>query len=239
MTNPNAEPEFQKIGSLLPPISNSASPKGTVSSTLSGLPTHSGTTGSPSRELEASNSTGRLHGGIGSVATLAEMPTDLAAHPVAVIEASLRALLPPGVMQALSPQWRDNVGEYGFDGEIIGYDVGYMADADWARAVELLTIVNTPCPPGIAATAVTTLALRTKSRKEDGGDMRARTKLYAHDLQDYPADIVVETCRRWAESETFFPGWAELRDGLEWRVRKRRLMLEALSNRMKEYGEKI
>jgi hypothetical protein len=76
--------------------------------------------------------------------------------------------------------------------------------------------------------ALTELALLTKARNEDQISEQMRMALYLDRLSQYPADAVIHVCRSWADTNVFWPAWAELREKLESRVSGRRMMLKAI-----------
>jgi len=71
-------------------------------------------------------------------------------------------------------------------------------------------------------------ALVVKPSNESSQDHAMRIKATAIKLQDYPADIVKYALERVVESSTFWPSYAEIYKHIEWRVRNRNLLLDAL-----------
>ena len=107
---------------------------------------------------------------------------------------------------------------------------GDLSQKDVSDAVAVLEKANMPCGHETALKAVTALRLRTTAKPEHSNDIAAMVALYVDDMADYPEDVVIEACRSLARSNKWFPAWAELYEALEWRVRKRRLMLKAMTN---------
>lgn len=124
--------------------------------------------------------------------------------------------------------------EYGFDFEVAGYDFSKASHADLEEALPILEAVNQPCPPDIAAKAVGALKVRTVARKEQQDDLSLTVAVFTEDLMDYPPDVVIDACRRWASKEKWFPSWAELKDLLDYKAGKRRKILEALRKALNE-----
>jgi hypothetical protein len=87
-----------------------------------------------------------------------------------------------------------------------------------------------PAGGEVAVKELTRLGLQTKLRAEDGGTMEARLLVYAEDLAQYPADIVVDACRFWGRTEKFFPAWSELKDLLDVRVKRRKRLAAAVGH---------
>lgn len=138
--------------------------------------------------------------------------------------------LPETVRASLKDSWRTWTGADGqFDCELSRYEFGGAPDRDVDRAIAILKAANRSTPAEVAAKAVTALRLRTKARPEHKNDLDALVTIFADDLSAYPPDVVVDACKVWARENKWFPAWSELLDYLEPRVRKRRLMLDALS----------
>lgn len=145
------------------------------------------------------------------------------------VEAILEQDLPESVRASLKDVWRDWTDSQGrFDCELSHYDFHGAPAEDVEQALAILETANKPAPPDVAAKAVTALRLRTKTRPEHANDLDALVTLFADDLSEYPADVVVDACKAWARQNKWFPSWSELIDYLDFRVRKRRRMLEAL-----------
>jgi hypothetical protein len=71
-------------------------------------------------------------------------------------------------------------------------------------------------------------ALMSRSAKaDDQFDLTAR--LYADELKDYPADIVMDALRHVARADKWWPSWAELLEIVERRARPRRALMKALN----------
>lgn len=135
----------------------------------------------------------------------------------------------------MNSRWKDKTTtSHGFDTELIRYDFDGAPEDDVAAARDLLQAVNAPCPKEIAVTAITTLRARTKARSDQQQDQDTMLAIYASDVMEYPADIVVEACRSIGRSQVFFPSVSEIIDACEWRVRERRLLLRAI----REFVEK-
>jgi len=46
--------------------------------------------------------------------------------------------------------------------------------------------------------------------------------------------VVIDACRYWARAETWFPSWAELKDQLDARVKRRRRLRDAVMHPQKD-----
>jgi hypothetical protein len=103
-----------------------------------------------------------------------------------------------------------------------------------AAALSIARPFVAPCPNDIALVAITKLRQRCKARAEAVDDQAAWIETFRNDLAEYPADIVVDVCRTWADENVFTPAWAELRAMCEWRFRKRRSMYQAIERAANE-----
>ncbi len=76
------------------------------------------------------------------------------------------------------------------------------------------------------------LRYRTKMRSEGDADTEGQIAVYLEDLQKYPVDVVRVVLRGWVdgppEIAKWFPAWAELREELDRRIARRKLMLRCL-----------
>jgi hypothetical protein len=148
----------------------------------------------------------------------------------AEVDARAMASLPASVKASLSPRWHNEIGDDGqFNSEFCGYEVAPDCPlADLESALAIVDATMTPADAPVIATELAVLRALTKSRAEDEAIEKLAATALMSRLQDYPADVIVEACRRWTDGNTFFPSWAELKDSLDWRMRKRRRLKEAL-----------
>ncbi len=70
--------------------------------------------------------------------------------------------------------------------------------------------------------------LLVKPAGENAEDQSIRIKSLAVKLSEFPADIVAYALDRVVERSTFWPSYAEIYKHIEWRVRNRNLLLDAL-----------
>lgn len=141
------------------------------------------------------------------------------------IEQTLKKKIPQSVQVSLIPKLSNNHVN-GFS----GFEVTRPIPYDEVReAVLLLNEALQPCPKDVAIKAMFALKVRTANTPADREIAEERIGLYLADLQSYPQDVVVSACRSIANQSPYFPAWANLLRELEWRVRKRVKMLEALN----------
>ena len=81
------------------------------------------------------------------------------------------------------------------------------------------------------AQALTKLQVLTKRR--EGTDEELLIAAYMEKLSQYPANIVNWVLNDWADQNTFFPSWHELRDGLEFWDEDRRANYNKILNKLK------
>ena len=63
--------------------------------------------------------------------------------------------------------------------------------------------------------------------------------VYADELCQYPADLVVQVLKDWADQSTWFPSWHELHDNLQWQTDKRQFRVDALLAGPKKLPSKV
>jgi hypothetical protein len=134
------------------------------------------------------------------------------------------------VTSALRPVWDDHVGPYGWDGEIVGYDLGGVSlpfDAI-AEARALVLAALAPAPLGTIQAELARMKISTKSRADGEAEGRLAAAVFAEYLSAYPADVVIWACRKWARTEKWWPSWAELKDLLDRGVRRRAALAKIL-----------
>lgn len=74
-----------------------------------------------------------------------------------------------------------------------------------------------------------------KQQTDFTGELTLR--VYARDLQEYPADVVRQVLRDWPNGSKWWPTWSELREKLEAGVRPRRLMRTMLEHKARKIEE--
>lgn len=216
---------FRPIGSLTPPIENSR----TVSASTQTTPSmSSATSGLPSPESAGQRSIGRRRGAT-DAATLPSVKEAFAANNPTLVDRSLLASLPPCVTSALVPVRVDHSTErYGYDAEIVSYTVGNAPLEEIKRALWMVEYTLRPTPDAKVKSELARLKVTTKSRAEAGEDLALALAAYAEYLAKYPEDVVVDALRYWARNETWWPSWSELKGLLDYRVKKRRALRDAL-----------
>lgn len=118
--------------------------------------------------------------------------------------------------------------DFGFDFEIVGYKFAGAPKVDVERAIEMLELADQPCPTELATKAMAELSLRTKSRSQGQLDLTLTIRSFVDELAAYPSDVVIDACKSWSAMSKWFPSWCELKDLLDYRVKKRRAYLDAL-----------
>lgn len=116
------------------------------------------------------------------------------------------------------------------DFTLTGYIVSRpIPEQDRQQAIEILNEAMLPCSKDIAVQAMFALKVRTASTAAEREIAEERIGLYLADIIAYPKDIVIAACRAIADESRWFPAWADLRKGLERRLRERKCRLEALN----------
>lgn len=225
MDDHREERGFQPIGSLTKQAANSLSP--TVS-TPTPSPRNSATIGLVSPAARDSRPIGRQHG---EIAVVRSPGAEGKLPSPAQVDQNLLASLPRSVASALRERIIDrSTPEYGWDCEFVGY---YQIDAPEADVAEALMQTNAtliPVPGEVVKAELARLKVTTKSRAESGDDLKLTLAAYAEYLAEYPADVVVDALRWWARNEKWWPAWAELKELLDRRVRRRKALKLALTD---------
>jgi hypothetical protein len=121
------------------------------------------------------------------------------------------------------------MGPYGFDPMTESFELEAPVDAEeLVRARGLVAETLKPAERPLIADELAKLRLRTKS-SDPPEFLNAQLNLYADDLAEYPADVVVDALRSWGRRETFWPSAAELIGECDRRVLRRKRLRDALS----------
>lgn len=163
------------------------------------------------------------------------MPQEIALRPgqppsSKAVDQRLQALLPQSVASGLRERWVDRYGsDGGWDGELAGYTLPDNISAqDRNAAILVVSQALVPCPPENIEGELLRMRVSTKSRLTDEDEIVAQFSVYAALCERYPVDVVIEALRYIGENEVFWPALAEVKAALERRVKRRRLLLEAL-----------
>ena len=186
--------------------------------------TNSVISGTPHQARKGSNLTGTLHGGTSVVTTRSGPPS------VWQTDQMLVASFPPSVSLWLRAN-EEVETVIGADGQfeearLLGYGGKVCPNAD---AAGMIAASMVPLSRADTLKELAGLKALTKSRAEQGADLKLMLAGFAARLDEFPADVVLEACRRWGNRETFFPAWAELRAECQQLVRWRWLTAEALN----------
>lgn len=172
------------------------------------------TTGTASLAPPDARSIGLRPGGTGVAAT---PRSPLAAFDLGPTVAAQRLapLLAPHIV------WgeRTTFSERGFEGVQL-VDVAARSEPP-PLARSLLEEILAPCGARFAASKLAELRALTASRARDGEDIAAMASAYTVRLAEYPADVVMAACHAWADRETFWPAWADLKAECDKRMRGR------------------
>ena len=113
---------------------------------------------------------------------------------------------------------------------LLRYDVHVTDETSLDRALNAVQASLTPLPDKQIGERLTMLAtLVVKPAGETAKDQAIRIKSLTAQLIKYPADIVLYAVQKVGESCTFWPAYAEFHKHIEWRVEKRRKLMEALT----------
>ena len=158
------------------------------------------------------------------------LPAAMAARDPEAIERALVRSLPPSVASRLTERRVDcSTAEYGYETKFGGYscDVG-MADSDLAIALETVERALFPCPKEVIHRELLRLKLMAGARTLSEDEVLFQLAIYAEELAKYPEDAVVDALRHWGRTQKWWPAWAELKELLDDRVKRRNALMEAL-----------
>ena len=132
-----------------------------------------------------------------------------------------------------APVYVDRITDRGgWDGYITGYeirsDVPAEAAAQAAKGLKFYQQLCAPLHDQDLARELCRLRTMLAVRAETELDWQFKLHSYMEELEEYPADIVVQVLRYWGRNEKWWPTWAELHDLLERRVRTRLACIHAL-----------
>lgn len=158
------------------------------------------------------------------------MTTDGISLPVSTAEPA-RALSCPSFNRSwLKARYRVVNGEFGYDEIEDGFDLaGQPSEAELGGALRELDAALAPGDERAIALELARLRSLTKAKDEPGV-----ASAYLQELRRYPAWAVIEACRECAESEKFFPAWAELHDRLERKLKRFRQQIAACERALRQ-----
>jgi hypothetical protein len=158
-----------------------------------------------------------------------------AAPPIsaAELDRALLAKLPPSFASSITERTEPIYGTSGYDERLTGYELTRPIPADEAvEALAILVEANKPADEVFILQELARMRRLTKARPQDADDLTLMAAAYAEEMAAYPADVIASACRKWAAMEKWWPSWAELKDLLEFRMRRRKAMLEALQRQL-------
>jgi hypothetical protein len=119
---------------------------------------------------------------------------------------------------------------YGYDFEP-DYALVGPVDADALQQMRrALADALVPAPGPMIAKEIARLGMVCKVRAEEVDEIKLRIGVFADELREYPADVLVDACRFWGRTEKFFPAWSELKDLLDVRVKRRKRLAAAVGH---------
>ena len=127
------------------------------------------------------------------------------------------------------PVWRDRWIKGKWDGDLVSFDIPATTPEIRLQAADLVRLSLTPMTPNECFGLLGELKLTTASRPDQGDDLEALLKVYQRKLQEYPADVVRAVLTTQADLSKWWPTWAELKERLDTRTNRRRVMLTALT----------
>jgi hypothetical protein len=206
------------------------------SRTTRSTPSPSGSTGTGAAAMpraEASRPTGMLPGQTGSIA---KSPTALLAAAMAGADPtatarSLTAALPASFVAILDPivhRTFPSTGEA--RREFLAWRLtGPVPNQDRSQVLEIVQRTLIGMPRAELSKLLVALRVTTVTRAETPELVDLQLQVYADKLAEWPADVVRALLTRWPETSRFWPTWHECLTFMEPLTRKRRALLEVLS----------
>lgn len=125
--------------------------------------------------------------------------------------------------------WSDKTTTHGWDGDLVGYKLPAMTEEKRTQALHLVDQSLMPMTQSECFGLLGELKLTTMSRADQGHDLEAQLKIYARKLQEFPADVVRHVLTSQSSHSKWWPTWAELKDRLDFGLRRRLKLKEALT----------
>lgn len=143
------------------------------------------------------------------------------------------AKLPPSFVFSIAERTEHSYGSHGYDERLTGYEFTRPIPADEAAgALAILVEANKPADEAFIVQELARMRRLTKARPQDADDLTLMAAAFADEMAAYPIDVIQSACRKWTAAEKWWPSWSELKDYLEFRMRKRRAMLNALQRQL-------
>lgn len=144
--------------------------------------------------------------------TQSKLPAVEVSHTsMALVEDSLKALLPQSVMQSL-----EEVHNSDFD--VVAYTVnGVCSIDDMKTAIDVIDKHSAPMRPEPLGILIASVYALTKRKATDGMTLNIAIEAYMAKLEEYPADIVHEVLSKWPDQSMWWPSWNELKAEIDWR----------------------
>lgn len=94
---------------------------------------------------------------------------------------------------------------------------------------EIASKINEPTGPEAAIPIITRMLHATKSRPQDGMDLRSMIAILVEELAEFPPDVLATVCRKWARREKWWPSLSDLLADCQRATRWRKSLLKALA----------
>lgn len=130
----------------------------------------------------------------------------------------LEVSLPPSIGTCTQPKL-DN------DYNLVRYEITrQIPENDRQEAIAQLESVCAPASERKIGELITVMYALTRQRQQEQLTLDLAVAAYAHQLMNYPADIVCEVLTKWPDNNTWWPSWHELKSDLDWRNKHGKLL---------------
>lgn len=114
---------------------------------------------------------------------------------------------------------------------IRSYEVHLQDGADVAGAISTVRASMTPADPDTTLKWLAELSVKCAIKDQTEFSGKLTLGVYAKELAAYPADIVRDALREWAQDSKWWPTWHDLYERLEEDLRPRSLALWTLQHK--------
>ena len=188
------------------------------------------TTGALSQASEGASATGLQPGATGSGALPATASERLMESEPKAVDQTLEASLKQHVATSLVPDRVSCTDAHGYDERLRGYRVrGDLADAESLQeALMAYERACLPAPDDRIVQELTKLRMKTAAKATDTETLELQQAVYAEELAEYPADVVLYVLRTQPKISKWWPAWGELAERLDLYAKDRMKRRDAL-----------
>lgn len=114
-----------------------------------------------------------------------------------------------------------------------GYRVDELDGADIKGALKTVKLAKSPAAMNAMIGWLAELSVQVAYRAQTEFNGELTLKVYARNLGEYPADVVRDVLRAWPAESKWWPTWHELKERLDAKAQRRRMLERELWKRAK------